>query len=127
MLLTLGQPKYYVVVAPRKHWWTPGVWEYRECGPNDKQLYLETETMQDYVKQSFDRCGHLWSREEILLKMVEELGELVRAFRKEGDEEQKHEYGDLLLSMMALAVREGLNSNDLLSDAALRFEKYCNK
>ncbi len=83
--------------------------------------------MQDLVHQTFQRFGRLWSRQEILLKSSEELGELIRAFRKEELKEQKHEFGDVLFSLYALAEREGFNVNDLLHGAIVRFEKYCNQ
>jgi NTP pyrophosphatase (non-canonical NTP hydrolase) len=82
--------------------------------------------MQDFVKQSFDRFGHLWERSDILLKIAEETGELLRAYRKLDSEQQQHEFGDTLFSLYALAVREEIDANRELERAVLRFEQYVN-
>jgi phosphoribosyl-ATP pyrophosphohydrolase len=81
--------------------------------------------MQDYVHQSFERCGQLWNRTDILLKIAEELGELVQSFRKKDSDSHRHEFGDLVFSVFALAEREGFNINDQLCAAVVRFEKHC--
>lgn len=81
--------------------------------------------MQGYVHQAFDRLGQLWEKDIILLKIIEELGKLIRAFRKESKEEQEHEYGDLLFSVLALGERTGIDSTDQLCKAVWRFEQYC--
>lgn len=81
--------------------------------------------MQSRVRESLNRCHCLWDRDQILLKIAEELGELIQAFRKKGLEEQRYEFGDVLFSVLALAERESLDSENLLNEAILRCEKYC--
>lgn len=83
--------------------------------------------MQDYTHQTFERFGHLWDRDKILLKITEELGELIQAFRKKDVSSQHHEFGDLVFSIFALAEREGYTVETELCAAVLRFEKYCNQ
>jgi NTP pyrophosphatase (non-canonical NTP hydrolase) len=83
--------------------------------------------MQSLVHQAFQRCGHLWNRTDILLKISEEVGELVRAYRKEASGNQLWEFGDLLFSILALAEREDIDAYGELHRAVVRFEKYCNQ
>jgi NTP pyrophosphatase (non-canonical NTP hydrolase) len=83
--------------------------------------------MQDLVHQSFERFGQLWPRDKILLKLMEECGELAQAFRKGDSLEQRHEFGDVLFALYALAEREHIGVDSILSEAVLRFEQYCNR
>jgi NTP pyrophosphatase (non-canonical NTP hydrolase) len=80
--------------------------------------------MQEQIHQVFQKCGNLWSRDKILLKITEELGELVQAFRKGSNESQLHEFGDLLFSLLSLAEREGIDSDVHLDKAIGRFVQY---
>lgn len=130
-----GEPRYFAMVAPRRFGMLPGIEGYVECSSNQQgPILLEDITVQSYVHQSFERCGKefksvgtLWSRDKILLKLTEELGELVQALRKGSREEQLHEYGDLLFAMFALAEREEIGVNDELCKAVVQFEKFCNE
>lgn len=127
-MFTEGPAKYYVMVQPREYWKYPGLCNYKECiSGQQKPIYLEVITMQEYVHQSFQRCGQLWERNNILLKIAEELGELVQSFRKSDRNSQLHEYGDILFSLFALAEREQIDVNEQLCNAVVRFEQYCNQ
>ena len=59
-----------------------------------------------------DNPDGLWTRDKILLKLTEELGEVVQAFRKKSTSDQIEEIGDLLLGIFCLAKREGINLDE---------------
>lgn len=61
------------------------------------------------VAQSNDRHGGLWTRDKILLKLMEEVGELSRAFRKKDRANQAEELGDVLFACLCLALREDID------------------
>jgi len=125
MELTFGPPKSYVMVSTREYGKYPSVQTYFDCEPNQKSpILLETMTMQKYIHESFERVGHLWERDEILLKIAEEVGELIQAYRKKKEEDRLHEFGDLLFSVLALAEREGIDSRKELCQAVYRFENH---
>ena len=70
------------------------------------------ESMQKAVEANLQGC--LWTAKEILLKLSEETGELIRAVRKEGDKAIQHEIGDVLFAILALCIRLGVSSEGCL-------------
>jgi len=74
-------------------------------------------SMQSRVHNVIHDHGGLWPRKEIILKLLEELGELQRAFRKEGKKQQLDKFGDVLFALLCLAEREGISSEEALIKA----------
>lgn len=59
-----------------------------------------------------DNPDGLWTRDKILLKLTEELGEVAQAFRKKSTSDQIEEVGDLLLGIFCLAERENIDLDE---------------
>jgi NTP pyrophosphatase (non-canonical NTP hydrolase) len=81
--------------------------------------------MQNLMRETVAKLGHLWDRNWILLKIMEEMGELAQAFRKKSRSNQLHEFGDVLFALLALAEREHIDALEQFKEAVSRFEVYC--
>ncbi len=101
-----------------------GVW-------HTKGLCLEEEntderekmsSLQDFVEENLEGC--LWEEKEILLKLSEEVGELIQAVRKKGPEEVKHEIGDVAFALLAFCIKRNEDVEDCLD---LAIDTHLNK
>jgi NTP pyrophosphatase (non-canonical NTP hydrolase) len=61
------------------------------------------------ISESAQRNGGLWVRDKILLKLMEEAGELSQAFRKKDRASQVEEFGDVLFACFCLAICEDID------------------
>lgn len=77
--------------------------------------------LQDLMERTYGRRDRARGREATVAWLAEELGELARAVRKGGPEEQLHELGDVLAWLASLAGQLGLS----LEDAAARYAGGC--
>jgi len=71
----------------------------------------------DDVRDAIKVAGGLWSVDKILLKLLEEAGELAKAFRNKDRANQTEELGDVLFTCVALAISEGFNVEESLQTA----------
>jgi NTP pyrophosphatase (non-canonical NTP hydrolase) len=73
------------------------------------------------MERTYGRRDRARGREATVAWLAEELGELARAVRKGGREDQLHELGDVLAWLASLAGQLGLS----LEDAAARYAGGC--
>ncbi|MCR4665907.1 MAG: nucleoside triphosphate pyrophosphohydrolase [Desulfovibrio sp.] len=68
------------------------------------------------------RCGFTWDKDEDVEQQVEaEWLEWLDACANGGPEEQKHELGDMVFTLVELGRRNGIKLNEALDLAAIRF------
>ncbi len=70
---------------------------------------MQVQKLMENVLQAANSNGGLWTRDKILLKIMEEVGELSRAFRRKDRVNQGDELGDVLFACLCLALREGFD------------------
>ena len=75
---------------------------------------------QHKVIDVIERHGGLWPRDKILLKLQEELGELVKAFRKRDRDNQEEEIGDVAFALLCLAMVENHDIEKALDRAIIK-------
>lgn len=69
--------------------------------------------MQKLVEKNLEGC--LWPQKDILLKLAEEVGELVQAVRKKTDEDVEGEIGDVLFAILAFCIARNVDAESCLS------------
>jgi phosphoribosyl-ATP pyrophosphohydrolase len=68
-------------------------------------------------KVSINLHGCLWPTKEILLKIAEETGELIQAYRKKTADDVEAEVGDVLFAVLAFCIDQDIDAEEALNKA----------